>query len=243
MTYSAACLFLRNSTTAFGIGDFPARQRRTVRSSRDRTSSAKRRAERPDAFIASSNNSWSSVIWPQALKGECGDIVISPTPSRAASLSHRLGGRIRGDRPRERASHRHRSALHGERDRAFHDWPRRFRSHLDCPLTQEAAMSPNLEPCSALVGGCLLDACYSDVQGGFRQPFFSEGAAHPEAQLTCWRENHISGPKVCGQNAGRSVHRNSVCFAGRDCPDTIKYMGAYAPTQEGVKGTNRGLTA
>jgi hypothetical protein len=45
-------LDFRKSRTTWGIGESPASQRRIVRSSRRRTSTAKRRADRPDASIA-----------------------------------------------------------------------------------------------------------------------------------------------------------------------------------------------
>lgn len=54
-----AIMEIKRTITACGTGDSPASQRRMVRSSRYKTSTAKRRADRPDASIALAS-SWAS---------------------------------------------------------------------------------------------------------------------------------------------------------------------------------------
>lgn len=73
----------RRLRTGSGIGESPTSQRRMVRSSRYSTSTAKRRADKPDALIAlaSSSESFTGATYPA-----------KDSKSNAASRSRSLGG-------------------------------------------------------------------------------------------------------------------------------------------------------
>lgn len=135
----------RNRSTASGIGESPASQRRTVLSSLNSTSAAKRRADKPDASIAFASRSRSDIRGDQAFRlcaGVAGDTNReAEAPDPTVWAGHSACSVNVEARPVEVGGEFvHRVGDRGEREGCSH-WGLRIRAGRDCPDTREGRAS------------------------------------------------------------------------------------------------------